>query len=76
MIRKHPTRATCHDFNGLTPRTVFLNKVDLLERKILAGKDPRAYVPGHYKNSDADSYLTCEQTCAMLSSANSLEIQG
>ncbi|GJE86339.1 G-alpha-domain-containing protein [Phanerochaete sordida] len=37
---------------------LFLNKIDLLEKKIAAGKDPRAHISGHYNSRDADSYLT------------------
>ncbi|EKM56671.1 uncharacterized protein PHACADRAFT_253926 [Phanerochaete carnosa HHB-10118-sp] len=37
---------------------LFLNKTDLLERKIAAGKDPRVHIPGHYNSRDADSYLS------------------
>ena len=46
--------------------SVFLNKIDLLERKIAAGKDPRAYVPGHYNSKDSDSYLGCKSTATNI----------
>ena len=43
-----------------------MNKIDLLEKKIAAGRDPKAHIPGHYNSRDADSYLTCKFTMVGL----------